>query len=229
VEPKAQELLFSNQAFADLFNSKEPRNAFVLSADLRRSTTLMLKARNPELFAMFLQHFCDRLYNAVLDNHGVFDKFTGDGILAFFPEFYSGEDAGYLALKTASTCHEIFNDEYRQHRHCFSSVLSEVGLGIGIDFGPVYLVNLWGGLTVVGTPVVYACRMGNAPAGKTLLNQPAYERALEKYRALCIFKETELEVKGEGKTIAYEIELGTTAYKPEPPDWPSLIEKFSGA
>src|ERR1019366_7896908 len=91
VEPKARDLLFSNPAFEALFNSKQPRNTFVLSADLRRSTTLMLKARNPELFAMFLQDLCDRLYNALLENLGVFDKFTGDGILAFFPEFYSGE------------------------------------------------------------------------------------------------------------------------------------------
>jgi class 3 adenylate cyclase len=222
VEEKAMELLEKDERFVKML-SGGTCSAFVLSIDLRKSTTLMLKARDPQLYAMFIRDLCDKLYSAVLANHGVFDKFTGDGVLAFFPDFYSGNDACYWAIKTASQCHAIFAEEYRKHRNCFASVLSDVGLGIGIDFGSVDLVSLWGGLTVVGAPVVYACRMGSAPAGTTLLNHPAYEKASEQYSAHCSFRETTVEVKGEGPTVAYDVELDKRPYDPALPDWPDLI------
>jgi class 3 adenylate cyclase len=225
VEATALDLLVKEENFAELFKDGAC-SAFVVSIDLRQSTTLMLKARDPQRYAMFIKDLCDRLYSAVLANHGVFDKFTGDGVLAFFPDFYSGEDAGFWAIRTAATCHLIFKEEYHKHRSCFSSVLSDVGLGIGIDFGAVNLFSLWGGLTVVGAPVVYACRMAAAPAGTTLLNQPAYEQALEKYSAFCKFRERSIDVKGEGPTVTYEVELSGKAYEPIAPDWPKLVKQY---
>jgi hypothetical protein len=79
-----------------------------------------------------------------------------------------------------------------------------------------------GGLTVVGPPVVYACRMGGAPAGQTLLNQPAYERISERFSANCFLRETELEIKHEGTTLAYDVTLSKVAYRPERREWCAL-------
>ncbi len=90
-----------------------------------------------------------------------------------FPEFFSGKDAGYYALAAADACHATFEKHYRAHRNSFRSVLKDVGLGIGVDYGECHLVLVAGNLTIVGSPVVYACRLGGAPAGLTLLNQPA--------------------------------------------------------
>jgi class 3 adenylate cyclase len=70
------------------------------------------------------------LGQTIIGNLGVFDKFTGDGILAFFPEFYSGPDAGYLAIQAADACHKVFADHYTNSRKCFISVLKDTGLGI---------------------------------------------------------------------------------------------------
>src|SRR5262249_51499148 len=61
--------------------------AFVMSIDIRRSTDLMLKARDPRLFAEFVTGLCAKLKSLIVNNYGVFDKFTGDGVLAFFPDF----------------------------------------------------------------------------------------------------------------------------------------------
>jgi hypothetical protein len=36
--------------------------------------------------------------------------------------------------------------------------------------------------------------MSGAPAGETLLNQPAYEPIIEKYEGSCAMEETEIEV-----------------------------------
>ena len=119
-----------------------PKDAFVMSIDIRRSTELMLKAREPDLFASFITNLCDGLKKIILDEFGIFDKFTGDGVLAFFPEFFSGEDAGYRIISAASKSHAFFDEHYKKCRHCFSTVLKETGLGIGIDYGSVHMVRI---------------------------------------------------------------------------------------
>ena len=50
------------------------------------------------------------LGTTITDSYGVFDKFTGDGILAFFPEFFSGPDAGFLAIRAADNVTESSKD-----------------------------------------------------------------------------------------------------------------------
>ena len=204
VNASAQKALLGSEDFRAQFLQSREVESFVMSVDIRRSTELMLKARAAEQFAAFITTLCRDLMQIVTECFGVVDKFTGDGILAFFPQFFSGADAGYLAITAASRCHEAFAHNYRAFRSSFNSILNEVGLGIGIDFGALHLVRMAGGLTVVGQPVVYACRLGGCPAGKTLLNQPAYEKISERFSANVFLQETELEIKHEGKMLAYE-------------------------
>ncbi len=196
-----------------------------MSIDIRRSTEMMLKAKNERLYAEFITSLCQELCAIILDNYGVFDKFTGDGILAFFPDFYSGPEAIYYALKAAEDCHKAFNVHYKANRHCFMTVLNEVGLGIGIDCGKAYLANINNDLTIVGSPVVYACRMSGAKYGETLLNQPAFELLGEKYSEYCEFTETELELKHEGRVLAYQVKFHHKPLDISPPNWDVLIEE----
>jgi hypothetical protein len=98
-------------------------------------------------------------------------------------------------------------------------VLKEVGLGIGVDYGECHLVQVAGSLTIVGVPVVYACRLGGAPAGKTLLNQPAYEAISEKHGGRVLLNETSIEIKHEGVLFAYEATLSRSDYQPAQPAW----------
>jgi class 3 adenylate cyclase len=218
VEPAAQELLLRDDGFEKQFSCSSCL-AYVMSVDIRKSTDLMLKAVEPAQFVKFIRTLCDRLRAAVLRNHGIFDKFTGDGILAFFPEFFSGEEAGFLAVTAATQCHRAFAETYDEHLDCFTTARQDVGLGIGIDYGTVALVSDLGGLTVVGTPVVYACRFGGAPAGTTLLNRQAYSKLLEGYSAYCSFRRTTLGIKNEGDFIAYQVELNEKPYIPKSPPW----------
>lgn len=219
VAAPAQGLLLRDQCFADKFLSAHPCQAFVLAVDIRRSTELMLKAKSPEQFADFLKEVCDALEETVKENFGVFDKFTGDGILAFFPDFYSGKDAGYHVIHAAEKCHQSFATIYRKHRSAFSSVLMNAGLGIGIDHGSVRLLPASGGLTVVGIPVVYACRLSGAPVGKTLLNQSAYEQITDTIGGHVLAEETGLTIKHEEEILCYDIRLGCGSFVPALPDW----------
>jgi class 3 adenylate cyclase len=221
VNSVAQKALLTSESFRKGFLENTECDAFVMSVDIRRSTELMLKARRPDHFAKFITALCADLEALVKNSYGVFDKFTGDGILAFFPTFFSGDDAGFWAVMAAGRCHESFARHYRDFRGSFISILKNVGLGVGIDYGPVHLVQMAGGLTVVGAPVVYACRMAGAPCGVTLLNQPAYEKISGKFGAYCSFYETQIELKHEGQTLSYEVSLNGKEFMPMMPDWKS--------
>ncbi len=224
IHNKAQLLLFENETFKQKFNNGESSETVVVSIDIRRSTELMLKARKPELFAEFITKLSQKLSDIIIDNFGIFDKFTGDGILAFFPKFYSGENAILRALIASEQCHEVFKEHYNDSRECFNVFINDVGLGIGVDYGKVTLVNNGNELTVVGIPVVYACRMSSAKAGQTLLNQPAKEEICRIGNDSIKVLETEIFIKNEGTALAYEIELTESLRKIKNPDWLSEEE-----
>lgn len=219
VNAPAQEKLGSDEELRSVFAENRECNAFVMSVDIRRSTELMLKARAPSMFADFISALTKELHACVVDNNGVFDKFTGDGILAFFPEGFSGDDFGYSVVKAADECHRAFDRIYRSSRSSFSSVLKGIGLGIGIDFGTVRLLRVAEGLTVVGIPVVYACRLSGSEPGQTLLNQPAFEVIASRHGQNLIMEETSLNIKHEGEVLAYAVKLGYGNYVPAEPAW----------
>ncbi|MHB8168906.1 MAG: adenylate/guanylate cyclase domain-containing protein [Thermoleophilia bacterium] len=218
VGTEAQAKLLTDKDFRELFTNENASQAYVVSIDIRRSTELMLKAREAKRFAQFVIDLAVLLRQEILNNYGIFDKFTGDGVLAFFPEFYSGDDAGFRAVRAALRCHKIFEKHYQDNRSSFVAVLQDTGLGIGIDYGSVQLVEIGGEFTVVGTPVVYACRMSAAEARNTYVNQPAYEQLFERY-SVFDFEETEIQVKHEGRMLAYGVRSNGKEFPPQAPEW----------
>jgi adenylate cyclase len=222
ISSDAGRIFVDSQAYREEFIEERDCLAYVMSIDLRRSTDLMLKAREPRLYAKFITGLSELLRRVVFAHHGVFDKFTGDGILAYFPEFHTGDDAGYHAVMAATESHDVFEHHYREHRLSFNAVLSprDIGLGIGIDYGAIYLADAGPEIAIVGTPVVYACRMSGTQAGRTLLNQPAYEKIAERWPGACVLQEDEVEVKREGHYVAYRVSLNAHhVYTPAGPGW----------
>lgn len=219
VHPNAWGKLKEDEEFRNLFEQKTPCPAVIMAIDIRRSTELMLKAKDADNYQGFIISLCAQLKQIILDNYGVFDKFTGDGILAFFPEFYSGDDATYLAVKAADECHALFFKHYENNRSCFTTILKDVGLGIGIDYGDTRLVNIQDWLTVIGTPVVYACRLSGAQAGQTLLNQQAYDLISQKFGGYINCQDSELLIKNEGNILAYKATLAKKTREINLPSW----------
>ena len=165
-------------AFPNLIAGRE-LPAFVMSIDIRRSTQLMLNATDPPAFANFILALCEKLRKVIWDHHGIFEKFTGDGILACFPnEYTAGTNTAKFVLQAASECQRVFNESYAEFRDHFQVVTKDTGIGIGVDYGTVYLARQLAGLTVVGRAVVYACRLSASNA--ILFNHQAY-RELRTY------------------------------------------------
>lgn len=221
IHPDAQKVYLSNDNFRTQFEHNKSTTAVVVSIDIRRSTELMLKARSPEDYSTFITTLSEHLSNIIIRNYGIFDKFTGDGVLAFFPQFYSGSDAILRALKSAEECHQVFQEHYLSNKKSFSVFIKDVGLGIGIDYGKVSIVNSGTELTVVGHPVVYACRFSGAKAGETLLNIEAFE-SLEKQNSKLIkdVQESEILIKHEGTALAYRPIVDLLAiYTLSTPQW----------
>ena len=226
VSPRAHNALFSDRALRDQFlASKSACAAFIMAIDIRRSGELMLNARSAELFAEFMAGLCEELKGLICDRFGIVDKFTGDGLLASFPEFFSGPDAGYRAISAAHEAHLLFTKRYKQHRSSFFTVLTEIGLGIGIDYGNIRFMRIAGDPTVVGAPVVNAARLSSAPVGKTVLNQQAHEKIASHYGAFCSTSEMELDIKHQGRVLVHEVKLKKSSFVPSDPPWLYSKEK----
>ena len=219
-ERAGQMLLEDNKDFSKGFDDGKEYNSVVVSIDIRKSTDLMLKARTPKKYSEFITGLSKKLSECIIENLGIFDKFTGDGILAFFPEFYSGRDAILNALKAAEKCHLIFEKHYNEHKNSFNVFIKDIGLGIGIDYGLVTLVNTSSELTVVGIPVVYACRFSGAKAGETLLNGSAFQEVNNLIPDKISVKVSQIEIKHEGVAEAYQVVVNPVAYNHiTPPEW----------
>jgi class 3 adenylate cyclase len=227
VSAMAKEALISDSALKRQFlTSDDSFTAFVVSVDIRRSTELMLQARSPRAYAHFITAVYERLEQKVKSCFGVFDKFTGDGILAYFPEFFTGPDAGFFALAAAQECMDAFNAAMIEFRSAFKIAPLDVGVGIGIDYGPVHSVLVSKQLTVVGDPVVYACRCASTEANTILVNQRGYEVLADKYSDICEIQPRAHSFKNQGSILCHRFRLldfnGRAVW---PPSWYHKAEK----
>lgn len=229
VQDEASRKMLDDEEFANQFLEKDEFNAVILSIDIRRSTELMLKAKSPQFYAEFINTLLDELIESVKSNFGIYDKFTGDGFLAFFPDFYSGEEAILHALLCADECREIFDAVFSAYKNDFDIDPEITGIGAGIDTGSVFKSGLEMEYTVVGKPVVYACRLSAAPAGHTYLTTAA-DHCLKDTGCEAFFsKKTLCEIKHEGSVSVYDVlpvtEHAVLSLQPKLPSWAAEIKE----
>src|SRR4029453_10718320 len=141
--------------------------------DIRESTTLMKESVRFERFAAIMDKFVSSVRLGIRRSGGWFDRFTGDGFLAYWivqsaaPDEYEErfvQTAGDIA-HTANILIDLFHRRGlpgfpRNPPHPSAGV----GLSVGVDAGPGYLVKIADELTIVGPPVVGSVRMVTAAA-----------------------------------------------------------------
>ena len=169
--PPDWEKRFRRDDLLDAIIDGEPLQMFVMAADIRESTMLMKEAVRFERFAFIMDKFVTAVRRGIGSPGGWFDKFTGDGFLAYWVVQTAPEDeyedafvqaAGNI-VHTAQSLIDFFHrrvlEDFRNNSRNLSG---GVGLSMGLDAGPGYLVQIGGELTVVGPPVVGAVRMVTA-------------------------------------------------------------------
>lgn len=171
--PPDWEERFDRNRLLDAVIDGEPIEVFVMAADIRESTMLMKEAIRFERFALLMDKFVSAVRRGIQGSGGWFDKFLGDGFLAYWvlqpgtPEETQArfvQTAGNL-VHTAHSLVRLFHSRVLEDFRANSRNLSAgVGLSIGLDAGPGYVVKIADELTIVGPPVVGAVRMVTAAA-----------------------------------------------------------------
>ena len=169
--PADWEERFRKEELLDSVIAGEPIEMFVMAADIRESTMLMKESVKLDQFAFVMDKFVSSVRQGITKFGGWFDKFTGDGFLAYWI-VQSGPDDEYHehfvqaagdVVHTARTLVDFFHrlvlEDFRRNSR---NLPDGVGLSMGLDAGPGYLVQIAGELTVVGSPVVGAVRMVTA-------------------------------------------------------------------
>jgi class 3 adenylate cyclase len=168
--------------------------ATVMSIDIRKSTDLMQNARDSAKFARFLSELTEKIYGYVMEDYGVYEKFTGDGVLAFFPESLAGSDHPLRAMRCANNVHAAFNGCYEAYRHIFRPAIV-TGLGIGLASDAVEVVRIRRRLSIVGKTVVEACRLAGGNAGETLCDHDFKEAVTLRSQGSAEFAPWQLKTK----------------------------------
>jgi class 3 adenylate cyclase len=144
---------------------------FVMAADIRESTALMKESIRFERFASVMDRFVSSVRSGIRRSGGWFDKFTGDGFLAYWivqpaPQGEYEERFVQTAGDIVHTANELVDLFHRRVLEDFRAntrnLSAGVGLSMGLDAGPGYLVKIADELTIVGPPVVGAVRMVTA-------------------------------------------------------------------
>lgn len=73
------------------YTTRGKRSTVTLSFDLRRSTRAMERMLDKKAFADWMEAMVMMLRQITIENNGIFDKFTGDGVLVHFLEEESRE------------------------------------------------------------------------------------------------------------------------------------------
>ncbi len=182
VSPEIAEILLSRQQ--NLMQIGAIEELTVMFADIRNFTVLVQKIDPVEL-RNFLNRFFDLFADAVYLNRGTLDKFMGDAALVYFGSPVSVEYPNKVAVTTAIEIVKRFEEMrkiWASHHSCFE----DIGLGIGISHGEMFLGNVGSSrrfdYTVIGTDVNIAQRLANdAMSGQILITKNVFDDVADMY------------------------------------------------
>lgn len=153
-------LLKSNQ---DLLDVGRVKQLTVLFADIRNFTLLVQHLELSQL-RKFLNSFFDMFTGIILSERGMLDKFMGDAALVVFDNTEKLDDPNVAAVSAAQEIMVGF-EKLRQLWEKKNKIFKNIGLGIGISRGSMFLGNVGSSkrldYTVIGPDVNIAQRLAS--------------------------------------------------------------------
>lgn len=166
----------------------EKREIFCVFTDLEGFTKLT-HAIEPEMVALLLNNYLDRLADVVLQYGGTLDKFVGDAVVAFWGAPIAFPDDGERAVRAAWAMYEAGED----FRRSAPDGVPPIGrTRVGVHFGEAIVGNFGGEgriqYTAFGDSMNTAARLEAANKSldtKVLVSREAAERSgLDWYRPM---------------------------------------------
>lgn len=155
-------------------------DTLVVVGDIRRSQDLMTYGSNPDVYREKIIEFMDKTRQILKDNCGLYDRFTGDGFIAYFNKYMceqEGKDYYEMMLKSCREILEFSNPFFDEWVKLLRRIPDmEIGLCIGVDSGIVSFKDLNNQLFAIGDACVWATRMNSAgEKGDIILNNIPYQ------------------------------------------------------
>src|SRR5579871_3727019 len=164
--PQGTTLRFLKSAEALLKSETQALSqTIVVMGDIRKSQDLMTYAEDPDDFAKNIREFLSETRRLIGTHMGLFDKFTGDGFLAYFDEKFC-EEHGYNFV-------DCFVNFMREERDFAARLFTKwertvrklpaehTGLAMGADIGRIRFYMEQNHFISVGDSVVWAARMAS--------------------------------------------------------------------
>ncbi len=143
----------------------------VMFVDIRNYTFLVQHLKLTAL-REFLNDFFNMFTRVVYKNQGTLDKFMGDGALVIFGAPVDHLHPSEAALRTGREAIKAFRS-LRKRYIARDKIFAEIGLGIGISCGEMFLGNLGSkerfDYTVIGPDVNIAQRLASSAEGDKVL------------------------------------------------------------
>lgn len=152
----------------------EIRPVTVLFADIRGFTRFTERHSGPEVVET-LNRIFPVLSQVVFAHRGTFDKYLGDGLMAFYGAPVAGEDDAQRAVDSAIEMQHVFH-ALRQEG---GASMADLGLGVGLHSGEAIVGNIGSekvmDYTVVGDTVNVAKRLQEmAHGGQIVLSEETF-------------------------------------------------------
>lgn len=155
-----------------------------LSFDLRQSTFAMDQAIDKKVHADWLEGMVIILRQITHLHEGVFDKFTGDGIISHFPVYFGDTNrevaANRVVLNSTVCAWDMVRAAVLSIDYLLANMAlrkSSFGPSVGIAFDEAqWSVDRVGNPIVVGRGVVHACRLGGGPASTVQVSNAVFTR-----------------------------------------------------
>ncbi|MCF8240380.1 MAG: hypothetical protein K9J16_03270 [Melioribacteraceae bacterium] len=178
--------------------------------DIRKSQDLMTYSPSTEFFCEMMLDFMDTSRKLITENAGIFDKFTGDGFLAYFNEEVcrkAGKDFLDCFISFVKSQMEYSEKHFPEWAKSIRKVQPGLsGLTIGADIGKIDFREVDGHLFAIGDSIVWAhrvCRAGKG--GEILVNNILYNRL--KTKKGMEFQPIESETKEGELFLAHKMKL----------------------
>ena len=162
-----------------LLREASDTQTIVVVGDIRRSQDLMTYSVDPQDFSQRMVEFITVTRHLIDKYGGLFDKFTGDGFVAYFNEavcLTAGVDFVEAFLSFIYEELDFSRDHFAEWSTCLRKLPEEdIGLAIGGDRGKIEFNDLDHHLVAVGEPLVWAARMeAVAKANEVIVNNLLY-------------------------------------------------------